>query len=162
MFSRQNDVFEVVKMNDYRFLNVMPADKKSTKNPCIEFPCRGIYYGDRGEALHNLRMRSKAIREKAYLYLEREPYNEYDKNAILVMCGGSIKGEIGYVGKEYTREVRQIAENCESYLLEIARSKHTDETEELILRLQWIPKKQEIREEPKKEKRGFFARLFGR
>lgn len=45
-----------------------------------------------------------------YIQLRPEPKNEYDKNAIAVMCRGEGYGTIGYIAKEQTNFVREFAQ----------------------------------------------------
>lgn len=55
----------------------------------------------------------------SYLTFEEEPNNKYDKNAVKVVCRGEFFGTIGYVGREFTKQVKRILHNCERYRVEI-------------------------------------------
>lgn len=74
--------------------------------------------------------------DNSYLTLEEEPDNKYDPNAIMVVCRGEFFGTVGYVGREYTAEVKKILDDCDSYRVDMA-----DENEignkEMTLTLTW-------------------------
>ena len=73
----------------------------------------------------------------SYLTFEEEPDNDYDPNAIMIVCRGEHFGTCGYVGKEYTLRIKEILKNCYKYRIDMV-----DETEvgnkEIRLIVSWI------------------------
>jgi len=57
--------------------------------------------------------------DNSYMTLEEEPENRYDPNAIMVVCRGEFFGTMGYVGKEYTKAVKEVLDRCECYRLDM-------------------------------------------
>ena len=57
--------------------------------------------------------------DNSYLTLEEEPDNEYDPNAVMVVCRGKFFGTMGYVGREYTAKIKQFFNECELYRVDM-------------------------------------------
>lgn len=74
--------------------------------------------------------------DNSYLSLEEEPNNRYDPNAIMVVCRGEFFGTVGYVGKEFTTDVKNILSKSIAYRVDVV-----DENEignrEVTLVLTW-------------------------
>lgn len=78
---------------------------------------------------------NKAI-DNSYLTLEEEPSNEYDPNAVMVVCRGEFFGTVGYVGKEFTADVKDILAKCVEYRVDMLNEKYAGE-KEIRLLLTW-------------------------
>lgn len=95
---------------------------ESGKIESVEFICRGCALHHRTDILNSyLSSISSDINFKSnnsYLFFETEPENKFDKNAIMVICGGEIFGTVGYVGREFTEEVHNILDQCDEYKIE--------------------------------------------
>lgn len=74
--------------------------------------------------------------DNSYLTLEEEPSNSYDPNAIMVVCRGEFFGTVGYVGKEYTAEIKSILDKCVSYRVDML-DKSQAGGKEITLVLTW-------------------------
>lgn len=61
--------------------------------------------------------------DNSYLTLEEEPSNIYDPNAVMVVCRGEFFGTVGYVGREFTEQVKEILAKCEAYRVDMADEK---------------------------------------
>lgn len=46
--------------------------------------------------------------KNSFVQLKADPKNNFDPNAIAVFCRGEAYGQLGYVAKEYTSEIRAI------------------------------------------------------
>lgn len=57
--------------------------------------------------------------DNSYLTLEEEPGNFHDPNAVQVVCRGEHFGTMGYVGREFTRQVKEILNECQSYRVDM-------------------------------------------
>lgn len=77
--------------------------------------------------------------DNSYLSLEEEPTNTYDPNAILVVCRGEFFGNMGYVGKEFTGEIKKILEECQTYRVDMVDIKERGQRE-VHLVLTWKKK----------------------
>ena len=87
------------------------ADKKEKKT--YDFVARGCLRGNRGEAWEALRRSG----ENSYLEFKAEPENEYDPNAIKILVRGEAYGMAGYVGREFTEQIKKIM--SKSYRIDI-------------------------------------------
>lgn len=58
--------------------------------------------------------------DNSYLTLEEEPGNAYDPNAVQVVCRGEFFGTMGYVGREFCLQVKEILSKCKSYRVDMA------------------------------------------
>lgn len=58
--------------------------------------------------------------DNSYLTLEEEPGNIHDPNAVQVVCRGEHFGTMGYVGREFTLQVKEILSKCKSYRVDMA------------------------------------------
>ena len=88
-----------------------------------EFICRGCGYGNRSQNWYNYQssISTELNRQidNSYLTLEEEPDNPHDPNAVRVMVHGEFYGMAGYVGREFTTDVKQILEKCLSYRVDV-------------------------------------------
>ena len=101
--------------------SIMRPNEEKTNS--LEIVCRGctmfgrerIWHGYCGSIWdhHNWEINN------SYLTFEEEPNNKYDKNAVKVVCRGEFFGTIGYVGREFTKQVKRILHNCERYRVEM-------------------------------------------
>ena len=121
----------------------MSRRKIGEKNPT----CKTIYFVCRGGNFHprNMLWRSylgsiedvqNYATDNSYLTLVEEPNNPVDKNAIKVVVRGEIYGLVGYVGKEYTQEVKNILNTCTSYRVDMVERNFSEERE-IKLVLSW-------------------------
>ncbi|MBR4020309.1 MAG: HIRAN domain-containing protein [Firmicutes bacterium] len=67
--------------------------------------------------------------DNSYLTLEEEPENPYDKNAIRVVCRGEFYGTVGYVGREYALQVKEILKTCQCYRVDMVDEAQAGERE---------------------------------
>lgn len=89
------------------------------------FPCRGCMVGERKKLLWEHWLSSMSDRlnretDNSWMMLVEEPENRYDPNAVAVVCKGEAYGTMGYVGKEYTAEIKAILSQCSKYRLDPA------------------------------------------
>ena len=118
------------------------ADKDKTEGyEHFEFICRGCTINRfRVQIWHGFLSSIEGFLNReidnSYLFLEEEPSNRYDPNAIMVVCGGEFFGTVGYVGREFTLQVKEILKQCQEYRLDMV-----DESEvgnkEVKLKLTW-------------------------
>lgn len=94
--------------------------KEDNNKPVKEFwfNCRGAKMKEMKACWDKIQKDSDYTNE-TYLFLENDPDNFYDSEAIAVKVAGRYNGILGYVGREYIRDVRKILENCEKYKLEL-------------------------------------------
>lgn len=116
-------------MKNKKYRNIMTYNEFKESNELgtlqkYEFVCRGNNIGRRKELLYSfLSSISSDINfsiNNSYLFFETEPNNPHDSNAIAILCGGEIFGTIGYVGKDYTKDIKQILDNSKSYKIEFS------------------------------------------
>lgn len=74
--------------------------------------------------------------DNSYMELVEEPNNSYDPNAIKVVCRGEFFGTMGYVGKEFTSEVKKILDKCQSYRVDMLNEEEAGQRE-VFLVLTW-------------------------
>lgn len=70
------------------------------------------------ERWHGLRPRELNYRN-SHIELQAEPENAYDANAIKVLCRGEAVGTLGYVGREFTDDVRRYADEKGKHLRDL-------------------------------------------
>lgn len=125
-----------MKMLKYKVMNEKNIQKYS-------FPCRGCTMQNRKEKWYGFLASieddlNRSI-DNSYLTLEFEPTNKYDPNAIRVVVRGEIFGTAGYVGREFTGDVKSILDKCESYRLDMADEKEAGQGT-ITLILSWSAK----------------------
>lgn len=115
------------------------TEKNNSELKTYEFPCRGCTITrDREIQWHNYASSISGTTnqeiDNSYLFLEEEPSNKYDPNAIAVVVGGEFFGTMGYVGKEFTGEVKKILTSCSSYRLDMKdKSQLGEKAVELVM-----------------------------
>lgn len=106
----------------------------------IDVVCRGCAMRGRENMWHNFvsSIGDEQNREidNSYLMLEEEPDNEYDPNAIMVICRGEMYGVAGYIGREYTGKVKEVLQKCSQYRLDMLNENQAGERE-IWLALRW-------------------------
>lgn len=75
--------------------------------------------------------------DNSYLMLVEEPSNKYDPNAVIVLCCGEFCGNVGYVGKEFTMQVKDILKECQTYRVDMIDENQVNEAE-ISLLLTWV------------------------
>lgn len=108
----------------------------------FKFQCRGCTIGNR-ELLWNNYINSIigwGEEDNSYFIFEDEPENKFDPNAIKVVVRGEFFGTAGYVGREYTAEVKQILQKCSLYRIDIFSGKPGDR--EITLMVRWKKKEE--------------------
>ena len=117
------------------------------------FPCRGCNFKGREIKWNNFVSSisdetNRAI-DNSYLDFEEEPNNPADPYAIKIIVRGEFFGTLGYVGREYTGEIRSILKKCKWHHLDME-----DEDEAgsgtISLILSWSPKGKPKNWKPKK------------
>lgn len=128
-----------------KHLNLISAKEKA--NPeneykQMQFVCRGctmmqcrkhIWYGWNSSMVDNP---MNIEIDNSYLTLEEEPDNQYDPNAIMVVCRGEFFGTAGYVGREYTQKVKEVLDKCKAYRLDVVNNAEIGQ-KEITLVLSW-------------------------
>ncbi len=89
----------------------------------FEFICRGCTMRGRERIwsgyLSSIASEFNRQIDNSYLTLVEEPSNSYDPNAVMVVCRGEFFGTVGYVGKEFTHDVKEILKKCNSYRVDM-------------------------------------------
>ena len=120
-----------------------------TFDPCLgqmechdfNFVCRGCTMMNRGELWRGFRASSNCYPDNSYLFFVEELNNAYDPNAIMVVCGGEFFGTVGYVGKEFTSQVKTILDQCAEYRIDMVNEEEVGE-KEISLVITWLDKEQ--------------------
>lgn len=76
--------------------------------------------------------------DNSYLTLEEEPGNIHDPNAVQVVCRGEFFGTMGYVGREFCLQVKEILTKCKSYRVDMVDWNQGGQ-KEVQLVLTWKP-----------------------
>ena len=109
--------------------NNLLSFKKAQKGDCkkLSFVCRGCTMRGREQIwqgfISSISSKWDQENDNSYMTLEEEPENRYDPNAIMVVCRGEFFGTMGYVGKEYTKAVKEVLDRCECYRLDMEDDK---------------------------------------
>lgn len=128
-----------------KHLNLISAKEKmnpDNKFEQLQFVCRGctmmqyrkdIWHGWNGSMVGD--PLNSSI-DNSYFTLEEEPDNAYDPNAIQVVCRGEFFGTAGYVGKEYTAQVKKVLDECTAYRIDVLNNDEIGQ-KEVTLVLSW-------------------------
>lgn len=109
------------------------TEKNDMEVKTIDIECRGCAIRKREEKWdgylssigrladlnHSISGMYDRVHDNSYLTLEEEPDNEYDPNAIQVVVRGEFFGTAGYIGREYTKQVKEILDRCNAYRLDM-------------------------------------------
>lgn len=99
----------------------------------FHFVCRGCSFQNRQRIWNGFcsSITGKVNKEidNSYITLEEEPNNEYDPNAVMVVCRGEFFGTMGYVGKEYTEKIKKILNECTSYRIDMVDEKEAGQSQ---------------------------------
>lgn len=110
---------------------------KSEQYSCTtEIICRGCTIGDRKHLWYGLKTSNADTDGNTYLTFEPEPTNPHDSNAVKVVFRGELFGTAGYVGKEYTAEVKEILASSDKYVIELDDEKQIG-NREITLKVRW-------------------------
>lgn len=72
--------------------------------------------------------------DNSYLTFEEEPDNRNDPDAIGVLCRGEEFGTMGYVGREFTGQIKEILNKCKFYRIDMVdESRGVSRETELIV-----------------------------
>lgn len=119
--------------------NIMGRKEKPEQS--MEIICRGCTMRGREDIWQGFvsSIADKLNREidNSYLVFEEEPSNQYDPNAIMVVCRGEFFGTVGYVGKEYTGTVKEILDKCSSYRIDMKNEEDVGKRE-ICLVVSWL------------------------
>lgn len=120
-------------------------ENKETVNTFI-FPCRGCTYKGREMKWHNFASsisdeRNRQI-DNSYLTLKAEPNNPVDPNAIQVLIRGEFYGTAGYVGREFTKEIKEIMKKSKWYRVDMQDENDIGKSV-IPLVLSWVEKTEE-------------------
>lgn len=106
----------------------------------FQFICRGCTMRNRGNVWHGFVSSISGILDRegdnSYLTFEEEPDNAYDPNAIQVVCRGEFFGTVGYVGKEFTLQIKDILYKCKGYRIDMVNEDDVG-SKEIPLVLTW-------------------------
>lgn len=126
-------------MKNIRHNNIMGRKEKQEQS--MEIICRGCTMRGRDDIWQGFvsSIADKLNREidNSYLVFEEEPSNQYDPNAIMVVCRGEFFGTVGYVGKEYTGVVKEILDKCSSYRIDMKNEEDVGKRE-ICLIVSWL------------------------
>ena len=100
---------------------ISPWNSKNVKK--YEFECRGCSIGSRKQKWYNFVSSIRQDSDNSYLEFEEEPDNQYDPNAVKVIVRGDFFGMAGYVGKEYTGDIKAILSDCSDYRVDMKDQK---------------------------------------
>lgn len=115
----------------------MKIEEKAKKfSHTTEITCRGCTIGDRKYLWYGLKSSNIDSENNTFLTFEPEPDNRYDSNAVKVVCRGELFGTAGYVGKEFTTEVKEIIDQAKSYVIELADDRQLGR-KEITLKVKW-------------------------
>lgn len=111
-------------MKNKRHNNILAYNEKENLNVNIfEFECRGCQMRGRDNLwegfVSSINNNGYMQYDNSYLVFEEEPNNEYDPNAIKVVVRGEFFGTVGYVGKEYTKNVKEILNKAKFYRIDM-------------------------------------------
>lgn len=108
----------------------------------LQFLCRGCTMRNREELwygfLSSISGEMNRVRDNSYLTFEEEPGNTHDPNAVMVVCRGEFFGTVGYVGREFTLQVKEILGKCKAYRIDMVNEEDAGERE-IPLVLTWKP-----------------------
>ena len=111
------------------------TENKENLGQNIDIICRGCNIGERRDLWGDYE-KSLIDAGGSHLELEEEPENMHDPNAVKVICCGEVAGPLGYVGREYTEDVKKILKECKEYYLEML-DKNVKYNRSIRLRLYW-------------------------
>lgn len=106
----------------------------------LEVECRGCNMKGR-ELIWKSFVSSISFKEQenSYLTLEEELDNKYDPNAVRVVVRGEIFGMAGYIGKEFTNQIKGILNDCKEYRLDMKDKKECGKSKIKVI-LKWSDK----------------------
>ncbi len=104
----------------------------------MQFVCRGCTMRNRENLWHGFlssvtNVIDREFEDNSYFFFEEEPSNEYDSNAIKVLVGGEFFGLVGYVGREFTLEIKDILNRCNQYRIDMVDESVVEKENKLIL-----------------------------
>lgn len=109
-------------------------------NEHFQFLCRGCVMRNRERLWHGFVSSISGIvnreMDNSYLTFEEEPDNAYDPNAIQVVCRGEFFGTVGYVGKEFTLQIKDVLYKCKGYRIDMVNENDAG-SKEIPLLLTW-------------------------
>jgi len=98
-------------------------EEHRTELQTFEFECRGCTMLGRDIRwdgyISSTRDDELLNSDNSYLMFEEELFNIHDPNAIMVMIKGEMFGLAGYVGREFTREIKDILRQCSLYRIDM-------------------------------------------
>lgn len=111
-------------MKNKRHNNILAYNEKENSNVnTFQFECRGCQMRGRGNLwegfVSSINNNGYMQYDNSYIVFEEEPNNEYDPNAIKVIVRGEFFGTAGYVGKEYTKHVKEILNKAKFYRIDM-------------------------------------------
>ena len=125
-------------MKNIKHNNIM--GRKEQAEHSVEIVCRGCAMRGRDDIWYDFvaSIAGRIDREidNSYLAFEEEPSNQYDPNAIMIVCKGEFFGTVGYVGREYTGTVKEILESCNSYRIDMKNEDDAGQRE-IWLQVSW-------------------------
>lgn len=101
----------------------------------IKIICRGCTMRGRERTWHSYLSSSEQEKtDNSYIIFKPDKKNQYDPNAIEVLSKGEIFGQLGYVGREYTQEVKEMLSKKIPYTVKMTDEKKIVDREiELIV-----------------------------
>lgn len=123
-------------------LNLSLSEKLKSNNQLneLEVECRGCNMKGR-ELIWESFVSSISFRnlDNSYLTLEEELDNKYDPNAVMVVVRGEMFGMAGYIGKEFTNQIKGILNDCKEYRLDMKDKKECGKSKIKVI-LKWSDK----------------------
>lgn len=118
-----------------KWWNTVPTPK--VKENITKIVCRGCTIGDRKALWYSFKSSNADFPNNTYMIFEPEPTNVHDPNAVKIVFKGEMFGTAGYVGKEFTAQVKEIIAQAAKYTIELADEKQIG-SRELSLIVRWV------------------------
>lgn len=118
-----------------KWWNTVP--KPTVKEKKTKFLCRGCTIGNRKSLWYAFKNSNYELPDNTYMIFEPEPTNIHDPNAVKIVFKGEVFGTAGYVGKEYTAEIKEIIAKAAHYTIELADKKQIG-SREISLIVRWV------------------------
>ena len=128
-------------MKGKKHRNILPYQKQYENESVLTttFLCRGYTMKGREDIWRGYHSSIISEPDNSYFFFEEEPNNPHDPDAIKVVCGGEMFGAAGYVGREFTKTIKNILKISESYRIDIIGPFDASKKEQK-LRLTYLPK----------------------
>lgn len=111
--------------------------RSMSREHTTEIICRGCTIGKRKGLWDFFKSSNYIFQSNTYMIFEPEPTNVHDPNAVKIVFKGEIFGTAGYVGKEFTAEVKEIIKQASNYTIDLVDERQIG-YREVALRVRWL------------------------